>query len=316
MTDRAAGTEIEDSPVGDQATRLARRGLLRSGAVLAGTVGVAAASALAGATPARAADGDSVEAGRTNAATNTTTLTIGAAIGSSQPALSLQNVNGPSLQLSTLPDTFTDTLEVGQFAARADGPIVGVDYGGGPTTTYLATARDLQFQFLPVAITPVRLLNTTTQAGRAAIISASSTRALDTAGRLVGGQWLDLGIALTTDVTLDAVYANLTVTGSLNPGYLTVYPPGPRPITSSINYTRGQTIANGGFFSTVASTTTGFHTVRIWASATTHVLFDLTGYVGPEYVIPSAAAAADKAAAVTKNRRSAARRMVKSLARR
>lgn len=311
MTDHPAAVDSDTSPDQHDSARLARRGLLRGGAVLAGAAGLAAASAVAGATPAQAANGDPVAAGQATTATTTTTLSIGA---STQPTLSLQNTNGPAMQLSVLPDSFAGTLAVGQLATKATGPIVGVNYGAGPTTAFLATEIDLQLLPLPVAIAPERLLDTRSVAGRQQIIATSSSGALDSAGRLVSGQWIDIALAPVDEATIDAVFANLTVTGSLSAGFLTVYPSGPRPSASALNFTKGQTIANGGFFGT--GEVAGYSTVRISASSTTHVIFDLTGFVGPQIVAPAAAAAADKAATVSKARRSAARRTVRSMARR
>ena len=295
------------------AARVARRGLLRGGAVLAGAAGLAAASAVAGATPAHAADGGSLVIGGDNTATSSTKLTIAAG---SQPTLLLDNTNGPALQLNQLPTTWAGSLAPGQVAGTATGPIVGVDFGAGPETTYVALGLDLDALSLPVAVSPERLLDTRTPAGRSGLIGSTAGK-FDSAGRLRAGQWVDLGLAPITEDTIDAIFANLTVTGSLSAGFLIVYPPtAPRPAASAINYSTGQTIANGGFFAT--GVISGFHAVRIYASATTHVLLDVTGFTGP--TSPEAAAAVAGAAAkkssVAGARRSAARRTVKSMARR
>ncbi|HVK34362.1 MAG TPA: hypothetical protein VM428_01765, partial [Microlunatus sp.] len=52
--DPALGEQTDET---EQTARVARRGLLRGGAVLAGAAGLAAAGAVAGSTPAHAADG-------------------------------------------------------------------------------------------------------------------------------------------------------------------------------------------------------------------------------------------------------------------
>ena len=298
------------------AARVARRGLLRGGAVLAGAAGLAAAGAVAGATPAHAADGGPVVIGAENAASTQTTLTIGAGAGSAQPTLSLQNTNGPALQLNQLTNAWTGSLATGQVAGTATGPIVGVDRGAGPETTYLALGFDLDGLSLPVAVAPERLLDTRTLPGRAGLIGSTAGK-FDSAGRLRAGQYVDLGLAPTTASAIDAIFANLTVTGPTAGGFLIVYPPtAPRPTSSAINYTTGQTIANGGFFAT--GVISGFHAVRIYASTTTHVLLDITGFTGPASPEAAAAvaAAASKKSSVAGARRSAARRTVKSMARR
>lgn len=312
--DPALGEQTDET---EQTARVARRGLLRGGAVLAGAAGLAAAGAVAGSTPAHAADGGQVTIGAENTASTRTTLTIGAGAGSAQPALSLQNAAGPALELNQLPTSWTGSLAVGQLAGMATGPIVGIDSGAGPETTFVALGTDLDDLSLPVAVTPERLLDTRTLRGRAGLIGSTAGK-LDSAGRLRAGQYVDLGLAPIADATIDAIFANLAVTGALAGGYLIVYPPTAttRPGSSAINFSAGQTIANGGFFATGISGP--YHAVRIYASATTHVILDVTGFTGP--ASPNAAAAVAGASAkksrVAGARRSAARRTVRSLARR
>ncbi len=43
------------------------------------------------------------------------------------------------------------------------------------------------------------------------------------------------------------VMLNVTVTGAAGDGYLTVWPEGSAPVTSTLNFTRGQTVANFAF---------------------------------------------------------------------
>ena len=61
--DPALGEQTDET---EQTARVARRGLLRGGAVLAGAAGFAAAGAVAGSTPAHAADGGQVTIGAEN----------------------------------------------------------------------------------------------------------------------------------------------------------------------------------------------------------------------------------------------------------
>ena len=69
---------------------------------------------------------------------------------------------------------------------------------------------------------------------------------------------------------------NVTVTGTAGPGFLSLYPRGsaPVPLTSTINYVAGQTIANGANVTVDAS---GFLTIRCGVSGT-HVIVDVNGY--------------------------------------
>ncbi len=74
-----------------------------------------------------------------------------------------------------------------------------------------------------------------------------------------------------------AVTLNVTSTGSLAAGFVTVYPCGaPRPNTSNLNFAAGMTVAN--------SVTTGVGAggaVCIYNSAPTHVIVDVGGYFPP-----------------------------------
>jgi hypothetical protein len=81
----------------------------------------------------------------------------------------------------------------------------------------------------------------------------------------------------------DAIAVNVTVTQPTAPGHVTIYPLGiPLPLTSTINYSAGQTRANNaivqvGVNGSIAATCAQ-------ASGTTHFIIDVIGYfrfVGP-----------------------------------
>ena len=166
------------------------------------------------ASAAGADDGDNLVLGQGNAATVATTLTVGGDVGGVEPALALENADGPSLRMNALSHTWAGQLAVGEMAGTDLGPIVGVETAFGPTTTYLVTGIDLANMATPFASTPTRVLDLRTEAGRAAIIRRSSPGALAADGKLRAGQWIDVPVAFTgPDFTLDAVFANLTVVG-------------------------------------------------------------------------------------------------------
>ena len=72
-----------------------------------------------------------------------------------------------------------------------------------------------------------------------------------------------------------AIALNVTVTGAEDPGYLTLWPCGSsRPLSSNLNYATGQTVANN-----VIAPLGGGDKLCIYASATTHVIVDLAGWV-------------------------------------
>ncbi len=255
-----------------------RRFLIRGGAVLAGAAGATALAAALNPTKASAADGDPVDIGESNEGTSTTSLRIGGATGSTtSPTLSLTNASGPSLALQPVGEDFEWDLQVGQIANTEEGPQIGVDYGGGPTTTYLLTELDLETHPVTFPFGPDRLLDTRTTAGRSNIIRTSAG-ALDDAFRLRGRSWLDVAVGDYDDFSfLLGVFFNLTVARPATSGYLTAYPPDydERPIASTLNFLANANLSNGTYVA--PSQVQDFWAVRIYASQTTHVVLDLTG---------------------------------------
>ena len=202
-TDELAPATI---PVG-----IPRRGLLRGGAIAAGVaVGGVAAAALSTPGTAHAADGDPVLAGDANEATATTGIKIGDTNGSEDPALSLENDNGPSLYLQPLAADFAGFMGLGQVANTTLGPVIGVNTEVGEATTFLATGVDLADLPTPVALNrPIRVLDTRTAAGRARVF-ASSPSPYDSAFRLKAGAYLDVEVSpVAGDFALPTVYLNV-----------------------------------------------------------------------------------------------------------
>lgn len=265
----------DDAPVPADQAVLARRGLLRGGAALAGAAAGALAIGAATAAPAHAADGDSLTIGEENDGETATALTIAAG---AEPALSLNNDDGPSLRLQPLASDWPGQLAPGEMAGTDLGPIVGVDTPEGAVTTYLVTGVDLVDVPSPFVSGPTRLLDLRTVAGREAIRRRSSANALTADGKLRAGAWIDVATVLTgSDYTLEAIFANLTVVGGVRPGYASLYPPGAWPGTSTVNFVKDQIVANGTFVGT--SVVLGFHCVRIYTTSDAHFLLDVTGGV-------------------------------------
>jgi hypothetical protein len=250
-----------------------RRQLLRGAGVLGGA-GVVAAVSTAIASPAEAADGGDLLIGKKNSEASTTGLTItsGAA-----PTLALTNTDGPQLNLSAA-DDFDGTLKVGDVVGTSEGPLIGADFGNGPETTILVTPNDLPYLVPTSVAASERLLDTRTSSGRAQIRRKSSG-ALNSAGQLVAGHWIDLEVGLTAGYYAGAVYFYLAVLSPSSSGYATVYLPsdGVRPTTASLNFQKGITLGSGGFSG--VDTYNDSYVVRIYASATTHLVFDRTGLV-------------------------------------
>src|SRR5690606_35582880 len=113
--------------------------------------------------------------------------------------------------------------------------------------------------------TPVRLLDTRSDASGAAPLAAATVT--------------EIAIAGQHDVPADAVAAvlSVTVTEPGAAGYITVYPCGePLPLASNVNYLAGQTIANMAIAKIGADGKVCFYN-----SAATELVVDLTGFLPP-----------------------------------
>jgi hypothetical protein len=107
----------------------------------------------------------------------------------------------------------------------------------------------------------------------------------DSAGPLTGGPGGSAGATRTIQIigvvpgvpaNAVAVVGNLAVTQEASGGFATIWPSGPWPGTANINFAAGQDLSNSF---TVGLSASG--SVNVAASATTHVVIDITGYVLP-----------------------------------
>lgn len=233
---------------------LDRRFLIRGGAVLAGAAGATALGAALAPTKADAANGDEVVLGQANAATDTTSITIDGPAGGGDAALTLNNASGPSLALQALDEDFDAPLGVGEIANTVLGPQIGVDYGDGPATTFLATGADL---LTPFPLSPTRLMDRT----------------------LAAGAFIDFNVADTEDVALAGVFLNVTAFAPSATGFLEVYTPGKRPTFPTVRYTRSVSAINNVFVAPGLSGTGERYQVRVYTSQATRILVELTGVV-------------------------------------
>lgn len=277
----------------DKQPSVGRRSLLRGGAVLAG----AGLAGTALAQPAAAADGAPVLLGVDNAETATTAITVNAADGDPDvAALRLNNADGPSLSLQPLDEAFSGSLKIGDIANTTLGPLIGVQ---DPTTdddsavtSFLATGIDLEYLPTPIAITPVRLVDTRTAAGRKGIL-ATSANAFGPDFKLHRGASVDILVAPTTDgAALLSAFINLTAVDANGTGFLAAYPPGANPGTSTLNVVKGQTVANGAFV--LVGEVGDYYAIRVFTTAECWLIVDLTGAVLQG--IPTDEAAARRAA--------------------
>jgi hypothetical protein len=269
-----------------------RRTLLRRGGVIvAATVaGVTAVEAL-NAGDAQGAPGDPLVLGQANdsgtaltsltgAATTGATLTVANTGGHAPVALAQQAFNSfvavAGGELANLGGVLYSTLDLG----GTTGPVPGFVY-----TEF--TANQV------VTIVPHRILDTRSSGGRANILNAAGN--LDSSGRLVAGHTINIDLS-GLEVAAASAFCNLTAVQPVAGGFMTLFPGGTRPATSSINFGAGAIIAN---FAVTGTSSTD--TISIYSAATSHVLLDITafnvgspGQINPAILPPSASSATSR----------------------
>jgi len=134
--------------------------------------------------------------------------------------------------------------------------------------------------FKNFTVTPCRLVDTRLAGGA---IPANGFRSFLATGAL-GGQG---GVANCNipSAFAKAVYINVVAVGPAGPGHLTVHPyPSPVPIASTLNFSTGQTIANGVMVPICDANTSvcaADFTVTMGPAAA-HLVIDISGYLGPK----------------------------------
>ncbi|MEV1155313.1 hypothetical protein AB0J27_07910 [Micromonospora chokoriensis] len=253
-----------------------RRLLRRAGTVAAGVAGTAVVGATVAA-PAQAAPGDPVIQGGDNMAGSSITSLSNNSAG---PTLALDNtritaqddwrLSGPALQLKPSGDFLNDNSPVGSVAVDQFGNFQVVSTPG--YVDYVQTTGNSNSI---VPITPQRLVDTRTAAGRARIVNASSTT-LDSSGRLRDGQTIHLDLSEYVFIG-EALFGNLTVTTTVASGFVQVFPHGvTRPKEfSSINYLTNQTLSN----SIMTGIGYDFDYISVYAARTTHIIIDIVAFV-------------------------------------
>ena len=226
--------------------------------MLAGAAGATVIGAALSPTTAHAADGGPVLLGENNAATSATSVTIGGPTGSIIPTLTLNNANGPTLALEALPQGTEIDLGVGQIVNTEAGPQIGVDYGDGNFTTFLATGVDVTSAY---PIQAERVLDTRSAASRSSdVVNGSPVPRFDSAGRLGAGKFIDVAVASSEGLDLAGVFLNVTAARPTGGGYVEVYTPGPRRAFPSITFQRQVTVTNSIFVApTVHATSATLH---------------------------------------------------------
>lgn len=304
---------------GEPAGSYPRRALLRRGGVaLVGAAGLLALPRLAGS--AAAATGADAVLGEANSASSQTGLTAS----SSDASLALGNtttttatVSGQSVTEGVAPLNLVPSVSSAGVAAvlpdlatSLPGDLFssGIDSSNPYSLLYFtheaASSADGDeaipgtvytdfFASMLSLVAPFRILDTRSSSTRPSGVS------YDSSGRVPAGT------VLTVDLSDYVVYGygvvgNLTCVNTEAAGYLTAYPGGTRPDTSSVNWTGpDQTVAN---FALVAlgtdSSGNPTNSFEIYARNPTAILFDVTGFLVPNPgVLTSAASPAARPAA-------------------
>ena len=145
-----------------------------------------------------------------------------------------------------------------------------VDATGAPTSRAPATQEGSGHSTL-VPVGPLRLLETRTGAGLGTVDGGFNGQGIRPPDSV-----LELGVIGRAQMPewARSVVLNVTVTGALGAGYLTVYPCGqPRPTSSNLNYESGTTRAVA-----VVAQVGNNGAVCVYTQTPTQVVVDLTGY--------------------------------------
>lgn len=119
-----------------------------------------------------------------------------------------------------------------------------------------------------VSVTPVRVFDSRSSAGPLATSPSGSEHVIDVFGP----------VSASADVI--AVFANVTVVGAGADGYMTVFPTGrDRPNTSTVNFTRGETVAASTLIARGPVGSSTFVVVTPRANATIDVIVDVFAVV-------------------------------------
>jgi hypothetical protein len=271
-----------------------RRALLQAAGVAAGAV---AASRLLAPEPAFAADGGNMVLGQANAATSATTLATSGAI-ANNGALSVTGANadygvygsgksygltgvGPGgvLGLGTVGGVFSGSITAinldpqataGAPAGQAFRGDMAVDSTG---VLWLCVAAGTPGTWIKVSHGGTRLLPTPSRAYDSRSVPAGKlqTGSGDTATpRAIP----IVGVVAAVPPNAVGVVGNMTVTEAVAGGFGTIWPNGAWPGTSNINFVANVNLANAF---TVGLSPGG--TVSVAASAVTHMIIDITGYI-------------------------------------
>lgn len=133
-------------------------------------------------------------------------------------------------------------------------------------------------------VPPCRVLDTRISSSLGPV-PANGTRSIFVTGDLTGGGTINQGGASTCQVPDGAtgVFVNVVAVNANGLGHLTVYPFGiPLPLASTLNFTTGQTVANGVLVPICTpAASCNFDLNITMGPAEAHLVVDITGYLMP-----------------------------------
>jgi hypothetical protein len=249
-----------------------RRGMIKLVAVSA--VGAVTGAAMLSAQPAAAADSDNLKLGQINDATSPTILTtVGASAfvvnGDGGYGIECDGGVANALFNGTGEDPLTlalgATLGTLYVDATGDWWAATVTDPSSPAWRKLAGAQSagqLHLLDAPVRVYDSRPGLAPETVGPKAPTTGNVVRAIDTRQNNSG-----------VPTTANAVLINLTIAGPAGDGYASVWPSGPFPGTSNINFTAGQSIA------TTATVGCGpGASILVMSNTVTDFIIDVSGY--------------------------------------
>jgi hypothetical protein len=172
-------------------------------------------------------------------------------------------------------------IDIGHTTANCTAGAVVID-----STTLVGTVKTNISGVLPAiktfTVPPCRVLDTRISTPPGPILP-DGTRSILVAGDLTGGGAVNQGGAANCGVpdTARGVFVNVVAVGAGGPGHLTVYPYSiALPLASTLNFTTGQTIANGVLVPTCTPAGSCAFDLNItMGPASAHVVIDVTGYL-------------------------------------
>ncbi len=290
MQGTQTGSPADDDAPADGRS-LARRALLsRGGIVAAGVAGVGVVAAAA-AGPASAASGDPVLQDTVNSAGTSATPTELDAANNTTPAFILTNTGvdtsnngaGPTLRLTPSAASGgqpTAATVGGDLTTTSDGSLWFTHAFSTGTAAAPVLTEATGNVYVPL-VAPNRMLDTRQASLRKNIVNAAGN--LDSSGRLRAGKTIFINLDSLTFFA-EAVFANLTVTGTTRAGFLTVWSgAGSVPNASSINFGAKATLSNFVSCGIAEFSSTIQNVIAIHAAVTTHVILDVTAFSLPGF---------------------------------